>query len=145
MGFAGFRSEREKMWEEVLSDLEVEGCKVIDVGVGESTEKLVEAGAQVVGVDTDIEKLKGCELDVPLIKCDILNFPFERRIADLTFFNFILHEINPQKHSEAIRLASHISPEIAVIEPSPEVGSVYQRFNELQQEIIESLGGYEEY
>lgn len=145
MNHTEYKSERERVWKEILSDLEVDGSKVIDVGIGESTEKLAEAGAQVIGIDSEIEKLKECEVDVPLVKCNIVNFPFEKRIADLTLFNFTLHEINPHQHSEAIRMASLISPRLAVIEPSPEGGPLYQRYKKLQQEIMESIGKYEEY
>lgn len=140
-----YETEQKRIWNEILSDLEAGGSKVIDVGIGESTKKLAEAGADVIGVDCEMKKPKECEMDLPLVKCDIANFPFEKQIADLTVFCFTLHEINPRKHAEAVHIASVISPRLAVIEPSPEGGPIYQRYRNVWQKAMESIGKYEEY
>lgn len=79
----------------------MEGSRVIDVGIGGSTKKLAETGAEIIGVDKDMKKLNDCELDVPLIKCDFASFPFKKQIADLIVFSFTLHKMGSRKHADA--------------------------------------------
>lgn len=78
MKFSSYEQEQKRIWNEILSSINVEGSRVIDVGIGESTKKLAEAGADIIGIDRDMKKLNECELDVPLIKCDIASFPFKK-------------------------------------------------------------------
>lgn len=139
-----YEKEQERIWNVILSSINVKGSQVIDVGIGKSTKKLAEAGADVIGVDRDLEKLQDCALEIPLIKCDITNFPFKKQVADFTMFHFTLHEMDPRNHVEAIHIASVISPKLLVIEASPKGGSTYQRFRSLWQKAMESIGRYEE-
>mgnify|MGYP001083487843 CR=1 FL=1 len=91
-----------KINKEFCSSINVKDLTVIDFGVGESTEMLINLGAKVMAVDRDVEKLKEYDnLGIPLIKCDIANLPFDNRIADLAVFYFTLHEIDPRLHKKS--------------------------------------------
>lgn len=137
---------KEKDKEEIWSFIDVKRLTVIDFGVGESTKKLVNLGARVIAVDREIEKLKKYEdLAIPLIKCDIINLPFDNRIADLAVFYFTLHEIDPLLHREVISNACKVSSKIMVAEPSPKGCATYQRCAELGRRAMHSIGRFEDY
>jgi len=138
--------DRERVLHEVWSTVNVKGKVVIDFGIGKSTEILVKLGAKVVGVDNNIEKIvKYSSLRVPLIKCDILKFPFRRKIADTSVFSFILHEVNPKHHVDVIEIARDISSEVVIIEPSPRGCKIYNEYAKLWRNAMRSIGLFEEY
>ena len=133
--------DKERVFREILSTINVKGKVIVDFGIGESTEFLIKLGAKVIGVDNDIGKIvKYSRLNIPLIKCDILEFPFKTRVADVSIFSFILHEINPKHHVNAIRIARKISFEIVVIEPSPKGCKAYAEYAKLWREAMRNVG-----
>jgi len=132
--------------EGVWSFIDVRGLTVVDFGVGESTYRLIDLGADVIVVDIDAEKLRRhVDLGADLIRCDITDLPFDRRVADLAVFYFTLHEIDPVKHREIVSTARRIASKILVVEPSPEGCRAYRRYAELWREAMHSIGRFEEY
>ena len=93
-----------KVEKEIWSSNDVKNLTVIDLGIGDvSTKKLIYLGAKIIAVDNNMEKLKDYNnLGIPLIKCDIVNPPFNNKISDLAVFYFILHEIDPLMHEKII-------------------------------------------
>jgi len=128
---------------EIWQDIDVRDKIVIDVGVGESTKKLIELGARVVVVENDPQRIK--ELNVPIIICDFLNFPFQTRIADIVVFYFTLHEINPNFHASALSIASKIAPQVIIVEPFPHGCPAYEEFAWIWKNAMQSIGRFEEY
>lgn len=138
--------ESEKNREEIWSSVNVKGLTVIDFGVGESTEKLIDLRAKVIAVDRDIEKLKKYNnLGIQLINCDITNFPSDNKFADLAVFYFTLHEIDPLIQKEVISATYRISSKIMVVEPSPNGCLAYQRYAGLWRSAMHSIGRFEDY
>jgi len=138
--------EQERVEKEIWSSINVKDLTVADFGVGESTKKLIDLGAKVIAVDRDSQKLKKYDnLSISLIKCDITNFPFDNRTANLVVFYFTLHEINPLIHKEVISTTYKISPKIMVVEPSPKGCPAYQRYAELWRRTMHSIGRFEDY
>jgi ubiquinone/menaquinone biosynthesis C-methylase UbiE len=138
--------EQERAEKEIWSSINVKELTVVDFGVGESTKKLIDLGAKVIAVDRDLEKLKKYDnLDISLIKCDITNFPFDNRIAELAVFYFTLHKIDPLIHKEVISTTYKISPRIMVVEPSPKGCLAYQRYAELWHNAMHSIDRFEDY
>jgi len=116
-----YEIELTRVEKEIWSSLDVKGLTVIDLGVENSTRKLVELGARVIGVDSDFKRLRGYkDLDVELVNCDVANLPFGRKIADLSVFYFTLHEIDPRKHEDVLSVVYEISSKVMIVEPSPE-------------------------
>ena len=88
--------DRERIDKEIWSFVDVKGKRVIDVGVGDSTKRLLELGARVIGIDISLNKLKSFrDSSIPLILGDFLRCPLRSRQIDLIVFHFILHEISP--------------------------------------------------
>jgi ubiquinone/menaquinone biosynthesis C-methylase UbiE len=130
----------------VWASLNLEGMRVIDFGVGESTKKLVRFGANVTVVDRDAGKLKKYDdLGIPSLNCDMTSFRFDDVVADVTVFCFTLHEIDPRMHRSVISTARRISPRIIVVEPSPDGCPAYRRFARLWHEAMHSIGRFEVY
>ncbi len=126
--------------------LNFSGLRVVDVGAGESTWRLLQMGAEVIAVDRDLERLREfARAGVAVVACDFLNVPFRRRFADLTVFHFTLHEVDPARHPEALEAARQVAPMVLIVEPSPEGGPAFLRFYELWREAMESVGRFEEY
>ena len=143
---SSYEADCERVAREIWSTVNVKNLLVIDFGVGDSTKKLVELGAKVVGVDISFEKLiEISHLGIPLMKCSITEFPFRRRIADLTVFYFTLHEINPSLHEEAIRTAHLIAPKIMIVEPAPQGCPLYRQYARIWREAMHSINKYEDY
>jgi len=138
--------DRERILREIWSTVNVKGKVVLDFGIGESTEILVKLRAKVIGVDNNIEKIvKYSSLGIPLIKCDILKFPFRRKIADISVFSFTLHEINPKHHIVVVKMAKDVSSEIVIIEASPKGCKAYNEYAKLWKSAMRSVGLFEEY
>jgi len=69
--------DKERIDEEIWSLVDVKGKIVIDVGVGDSTKRLLELGAKVIGIDKDLNKLKDFRgSNIPLVLGDFLCSPF---------------------------------------------------------------------
>ncbi len=131
---------------EIWSVINVKDLTVIDLGVGESTKRLIDLGARVIAIDRDANKLKKYKNpSVQLIKCDITDLPFNSRIANLAVFYFTLHEIDPIMHKEVISTIRRISSKIMVVEPSPKGCSAYRRYAKLWRRAMHSIGKFEDY
>jgi len=138
--------DAERVQNEIWKDIDVRDKTVIDVGIGESTEKLVELGAKVIGVDNDFRKIMSYRKSgIPLILCDFINFPFHRRIADIVVFYFTLHEICPCHHHRALITARKIAPTVIIVEPSSHGCLAYREFARLWRDAMNSVGKFEEY
>ena len=136
------KDDLEKIW----SFIKFENLIVIDFGVGESTKKLVNLGANVVAVDKEVGKLNEYRGKTVLpIRCDIVYLPIRERAVDLSVFYFTLHEIDPVKHEKVISTVSKISLKIMVVEPSPEGCKAYNRFIKLWREAMHSVSRFEDY
>ncbi|MGC8903504.1 MAG: methyltransferase domain-containing protein [Fervidobacterium sp.] len=141
-----FQITKKRIENEIWSLVNVKDLTVIDFGIGESTERLVDLGAKVIAVDKDFEKLKKYKnLGISLVNCDVTNLPFNRRIADLAIFYFALHEINPLLHKQVVSTAHKISSRIMVVEPSPDGCSAYRRYSEIWRNAMHSIGKFEDY
>lgn len=136
--------DMERVQEEIWRGINVKGKTVIDVGVGYSTKKLIELGARVVGVDNDLSKIAS-SMNIPIVVCDFLNFPFQSRIADMVVFYFTLHEINPNFHLHALSIAGKIAPQVVVVEPLPNGCLEYEEFARIWRNAMRSIGKFEEY
>ncbi len=138
--------EKRRVESEIWSVVDVKGKRVIDVGTGESTKKLAKLGARVIGIDNDLLKVKDAkESGIPSILCDILQFPFRKRMADLVVFYFTLHELSYTSQKKAIKAAKEMAPAVMVVEPSPKGSETYEKFARLWKEAMESVGKVEEY
>ncbi|WP_457742112.1 class I SAM-dependent methyltransferase [Thermococcus sp.] len=112
--------------------------------MGNSTKKLIELGAKVVGVDNDPSKVDS-SVNIPIVICDFLNFPFQSRIADMVVFCFTLHEINPNFHFRALSIARKIAPQVIIVEPTPNGCPAYEEFAWIWRNAMRSIGKFEEY
>ncbi len=138
--------DAERVQEEIWMNINVRGKVVLDIGIGESTQKLTELGAKVVGVDTNLQKITNYKkLGIPIFVCDFLNFPFQKQVADLVVFYFTLHEINPKFHIKALTIARKIAPMVIVVEPVPWGCIAYEEFAQLWKDAMHSVGKFEDY
>jgi len=142
-----YEIEQKRVEKEIWSSIDVKNLTVIDFEIGDvSTKKLIDLGAKVVAVDNDMEKLKNYNnLGIPLIKCDIVNPPFNNKISDLAVFYFTLHEIDPLMHEKIISSACTISSKIMIVEPSPNGCTAYQRYKKLWRDTMHSINRFEDY
>ncbi len=141
-----YRFDAERVQEEIWKDIEVRDKVVIDVGIGESTKKLIELGARVICVEKNLQKVEEhSSIKVPIMLCDFLNFPFRNRVADLVIFHFTIHEINPGLHMKTLRLAGEVAPQLLIVEPAPRGSPVYEEFSRLWRDAMHSIGGFEDY
>ena len=141
-----YELEQRKVQEIIWSPIDVENLTVIDFGVGESTQKLLELGARVIAIDKDKEKLrKYVGSDMSLIRCDIIKIPFHAKIADLAVFYFTLHEIDPNLHRDVILSARRVSSKIMVVEPSPSGCPAYEIYADIWRRAMHSIGKFEDY
>ncbi len=141
-----YLEDLERVRSEIWSLVDVKGKVVVDVGVGESTERLAELGAEVVGVDLDLSKLREhAERGVHVVLCDLRALPFREKAADLTVFCFTLHEINPLLHREALIAARKVSARVMIVEPSPQGCPTYMAYARILREAMHSVGRFEDY
>lgn len=126
--------------------LDFRGLRVVDFGAGESTRRLLQLGAEVVAVDRDLERLREfTDAGAAVVACDLFEFPFRCRFADLAVFHFTLHEVDPARRREALAIAKQVAPRVLVVEPSPEGCPAFLRFYGLWREAMRSVGRFEEY
>ncbi len=141
-----YKKDQKRIEDEIWSLVNVRDSIVVDFGIGRSTEKLVSLGARVVAVDNDLRKIrKYSDLDIPLILCDITNFPLRNGLADLSVFYFTLHEVNPAMHEKVVSAAREISSKIMLVEPLPNGCPAYLRYAKLWREAMRSIGKFEDY
>ena len=141
-----YELEQRKVQETIWSHIDVENLTVIDFGVGESTQKLLELGARVIAIDKDKEKLrKYVGSDASLIRCDIVKIPFHAKIADLAVFYFTLHEIDPKLHRDVILSARRVSSKIMAVEPFPSDRPAYEIYADIWRRAMHSIGKFEDY
>ncbi len=137
--------DAQRVWDEVWNGVDVSGKAVIDVGIGDSTRRLVELGAEVVAIERDVKKIQKLEPNVPVLICDFLSFPFERRIADVVVFSFVLHEMNPEHHLKALSIAARMAPLTVIVEPVPRGCPEYEEFSRIWSRAMHSVGRFEDY
>lgn len=149
MSLSPYEMEQKEIEEKIWSFLDVEDLTVIDFGVGqyaESTQKLVDMGATVIGVDNDADALtKYKDLSAHLIQCDIRNLPFRPHTADAAVFHFILHEIDPALHEDIISEVASIVGQVMIVEPTPGTSPAYKRYGELWRDAMHAVGKFEDY
>jgi len=149
MSKSKFEEEHDRIRKEIWSLINVENRVVIDVGVGldaTSTKTLIDKGASVITVDTDIEALgKHKGIDTAFVCCDIRDIPFKPGIADAVLFNFTLHEIDPLFHDDILSEMASIASQVIIIEPSPGTTEGYKRFETLWRESMHAVGKFEDY
>lgn len=98
---------------EILSVLSrVKPKVIVDVGVGESTKDLLSnTPGLIIAVDLDCEKLIGFPEEISssntvnelmLVCCDALHLPLRLKSIDLVLLYFVLHEIDPKLHMDAL-------------------------------------------
>ncbi len=139
----------ERVQKEIWSCIDARGL-VIDVGIGESTERLAKLGIDVISIDRDAEKAQRyLELNsmpnVHIVVCDFLNPPFRRGIANLVLFYFTLHEVDPKLHAKAISIAKSLGSTIAIVEPSPRGCPLYEAYARIWREAMHSINRFEDY
>jgi len=137
--------DAQRVSDEIWTEIDVGGKVVIDVGVGDSTRRLAELGAEVVAVERDLKKVQKLEPSVPVLICDFLNFPFRRKVADAVVFSFVLHEMNPEHHLKALSIAGKIAPRVIIVEPVPYGCPAYEEFARIWRNAMHSIGRFEEY
>ena len=149
MSLAQFEEEQIQIRKEIWSLIRVKKLLVIDVGVGvdaTSTQMLIEKGAAVIAIDTDIEALmKHREIAASFVCCDVRYPPFKRNAADCVTFLYTLHEINPAFHRTMISELAPMSLKIVIVEPSPGNTPGYQCFENLWRESMHAVGYFEDY
>jgi len=149
MSLSSYEVEQKEIEEKIWSFLSVEGSVVLDFGVGqyaESTRKLIDMGAAVIGVDSDITVLKNhTNLPATFVQCDIRNIPFKPHTAGAAVFYFILHEVDPTFHETIIEQVAVISRHILIVEPTPGKSPAYRKYAELWKEAMHAVGAFEDY
>ena len=139
----------ERVQNEIWSRIGARGL-VIDVGVGESTERLAELGTEVISIDIDVERVQRYSKlnsmpNTHIVVCDFLNPPFRRGIANLVLFYFTLHEVDPKLHTKAISIAKSLGSAIAIVEPSPRGCPLYEAYARIWREAMHSINRFEDY
>ncbi len=87
---------------------DINGKKVLDVGCGTGRleRKLIDAGAEIIGIDVSSEMIKAAKKKFPkveFVKGDIENLPFEDEAFDLVVCSFVVvHLKNLDKAFEEI-------------------------------------------
>jgi uncharacterized UPF0146 family protein len=144
-----FEDEQKRIEEKIWSLITVKNAVVIDVGIGEnarSTQALIERGASVIAVDTNVEALLNhATLDAVFVCCDMVNPPFKPGTADVAVFNFTLHEINPLYHSTILSGAARVASQVMIVEPNPGTTPGYQEFENVWRESMHAVGKFEDY
>ena len=146
---SAFKEEQERLMDQIWSFINIEGCTVLDIGIGEdaiTTKRLIKLGGKVIVIDKDEKMLKKHQnLKVPLLCYDVNHLVFKRRFADLTVFYFTLHEINPAIHENILSRIAQISSKIMIVEPSPGRHPIYQRYEKIWRSAMHAIGLFEDY
>jgi hypothetical protein len=146
----GFKREQNQIKNRIWSIAQIKhGMKVLDVGVGEefhSSKELIDLGAEVVGIDINLNTLKRCgALKIDLVQCDISKLPFKPLSFDLAIAYFTLHEINPGLHHIVISELAYASKKIMIVEPDSESGDeMYRMYKDIWMRAMHSIGKFED-
>ncbi|RLE55221.1 MAG: hypothetical protein DRJ40_08510 [Thermoprotei archaeon] len=130
------------------SCIQVSNRVVLDVGIGNSTRKVLDLGAKyVVGLDVDRRKIRGSIRDVrlDLVLGDCSRLPFRCDVFELVLFHFTLHEVAPYLHEDTIREAGRVGRGVAIVEILPDDRGAYGLYARLWHEAMHSVGRYEDY
>jgi hypothetical protein len=145
---SNYEIEQNEIEKRIWSLINWKNSVVIDFGIGKdaaSAKRSINAGAKVIVVDNDIEKLvRHKELDAILMRCDIRDHPFKNKIADIAVFYFTLHEIDPLLHDKIISKVAQITSKILIVEPTPGGSLAYRRYMEVWHDAMHSIGKFED-
>lgn len=124
----------------------IEKGLTLDIGVGDSTRKLIGLGTEVVAVDPDLNNLvEQKNFDGMLVQCNVSYLPFKNSVFELSVASFTLHEINPLLHLNVVSEMARVSRKIMIIEPMPAQEHVNKRYDDLWSKTMHSIGRFEDY
>lgn len=145
-----FAEERKRIEEKIWSLAQIKsGMKVLDVGIGEdaySTKKIIDLGALVTAIDTDLKMLnKHKSLKINLIQASASQLPFISSAFDLSVAYFTLHEINPKLHTKVISELIRVSKRVMIVEPGLGEDRLYNVYHDIWSRAMHSIGKFEDY
>ncbi|MCD6510353.1 MAG: class I SAM-dependent methyltransferase [Thermoprotei archaeon] len=142
-----FHHDVNRVQGEIWSMLDVHDKIVVDIGIGDSTMRLADLGAVVIGIDREVEVANSLarRRKVAVIVSDLLFHSFRKRIADLVVFCFTLHEINPSLHVNVLSVAREIAPLVMIVEPSLHGCRTYEEYADIWRKAMHSIGKFEDY
>ncbi|PIV68007.1 MAG: hypothetical protein COS08_07470 [Euryarchaeota archaeon CG01_land_8_20_14_3_00_38_12] len=144
-----YEKEQKMIDQKIWSLPKIEKGLTLDMGVGDkgfSTRKLIELGAKVVAVDSDLNNLiKQKNLGNILIQCSALHLPFKSSVFVLSVAFFTLHEINPRLHLNVVSEMARVSRKIMIVEPMPGQEDINRRQDNIWSKAMHSIGRFEDY
>lgn len=149
MKFSEYEKEQKIIDQKIWSLPKIEKGLALDIGVGDkgfSTRKLIELGAKVVAVDSDLNNLiKQKNPDGIIVQCNASCLPFKNSVFDLSVAFFTLHEINPRLHLNVVSEMVRVSRKIMIVEPMPAQEHVNKRYDGIWRKAMHSIGRFEDY
>jgi len=146
MKLSEYEKEQKMIDQKIWSPPKIEKGLMLDMGVGDSTRKLIGLGAKVVAVDSDLNNLvKQKNFDGMLVQCNASYLPFKDSVFELSVASFTLHEINPLLHLNVVSKMTRVSRRVMIVEPMPGQEPVNKRYDDLWSKAMHSIGRFEDY
>jgi len=146
-----YLAEVERVWSEILSlALRAEPRVVADVGAGDSTQRLLQSSVElVIALDADCCKLarisRASSAKLELLCADARLIPLRSRSVDLAVLHFVLHEIDPRLHREALAEVGRAAKRVLITEPTPRGSELYAELWRVWRSAARFMGSFEEY
>lgn len=146
MKLSEYEKEQRMIDQKIWSLPKIEKGLALDMGVGDSTRKLIGLDAKVVAVDSDLNNLiKQKNFDGMLVQCNVSYLPFKNSVFDLSVASFTLHEINPLLHLNVVSEMTRVSRKTMIVEPMPAQEHVNKRYDGIWCKAMHSIGRFEDY
>lgn len=117
------------------------------MGVGDSTTRLLDGGATVIGIDRDPSKLYAMRRHplLMIVVAEFTHIPLRSQSLNIIVFYFSLHEVDPARHYQVLLEAKRVASKILIVEPSPKGCPLYEEYARVWREAMKSIGLFEEY
>lgn len=146
MKLSEYEKEQKMIDQKIWSLPKIEKGLTLDMGVGDSTRKLIGLGAKIVAVDSDLNNLvKQKNFDGMIVQCNASCLPFKNSVFELSVASFTLHEINPLLHLNVVSEMTRVSRRVMIVEPMPAQEPVNKRYDDLWSKAMHSIGRFEDY
>jgi len=146
MKLSEYEKEQKMIDQKIWSLPKIEKGLMLDMGVGDSTRKLIGLGAKVVAVDSDLNNLvKQKNFDGMLVQCNASYLPFKDSVFELSVASFTLHEINPLLHLNVVSKMTRVSRRVMIVEPMSVQEPVNKRYDDIWSKAMHSIGRFEDY
>lgn len=145
MKLSEYEKEQKIMEQKIWALPKIEKGLALDIGVGDSTRKLIGLGAKVVAVDSDLNNLIKQNFDGMIVQCNASYLPFKNSVFELSVASFTLHEINPLLHLNVVSEMTRVSRRVMIVEPMPAQEPVNKRYDDLWSKTMHSIGRFEDY